>query len=137
MFARGLGAVAGARGPAAPKKRSPEGLTQINARLRETRHRAAVNKAARWAMFSEAGFRTGLCFAAPRARRCRSDRPFETLAAMAGVNIHRIDPDVLRNAVRKCAGCACRQACRRWLRTGVFPYSGDPRCPNADLLITD
>jgi len=85
-------------------------------------------------MFTEAAFLFGPGYAAPRARRRCADLPFETLAAMEGVDIRQLDPAVLREATEKCGRCACRKACRRWLRTGAFQHAGDPRCPNADLL---
>ena len=85
-------------------------------------------------MLTEAAFLISPGFAAPRVRRCRTDRQFETLAKMEGVDIHQLDSAVLREAVGKCARCACRKACRRWLRTGAFQYGSDPRCPNAALL---
>ena len=85
-------------------------------------------------MFTEAAFLLGPGIAAPRARRRCADVPFETLAEMEGVDIRRPDPAALREAAAKCARCACRKACRRWLRTGAFNYAGDPRCPNATLL---
>jgi hypothetical protein len=85
-------------------------------------------------MSTEAAFLAGPDFAAPRARGCRADVPFETLAEMAGVDVRQLDPAVLREATGICARCACRKACRRWLRTGVFKYAGDSRCPNAALL---
>jgi hypothetical protein len=85
-------------------------------------------------MFAEAAFLAGRGSAAPRARGGRTDVPFETLAEMAGVDVRQLDPAVLRDAAGKCARCACRKACRRWLRTGVFKYAGDSRCPNAALL---
>jgi hypothetical protein len=85
-------------------------------------------------MLTEAAFLSGPGFAAPRARGCRTDHEFETMAGMAGVDVRQLDPAVLREAVGKCARCACRKACRRWLRTGAFHYAGDPRCPNAALL---
>ena len=60
-------------------------------------------------------------------------RQFETLAAMASLNLDHLSPEVRREAMWKCAGCTCRAACKRWLRTGV--WRGAPmRCPNAALL---
>ena len=85
-------------------------------------------------MSTEAASLFGPGLAAPRARRYCAGVPFETLAEMAGGDIHQLDPTVLREAVGKCAHCATRKACRRWLRTGIFQYTGDPRCPNAALL---
>jgi len=84
--------------------------------------------------FTEAACLFGPGFAAPRARRACADVPFETLAVMEGVAIRQLDPAVLREATENCARCACRKACRRWLRDGVFKFAGDPRCPNAALL---
>lgn len=85
-------------------------------------------------MFDEGAFLYSSGFAAPRPRRCRTSRIFETLATMEGVDISRLDPVSVHKAKLTCAHCACREACRRWLRTGVFQYAGDPRCPNAALL---
>jgi hypothetical protein len=85
-------------------------------------------------MFTEAAFVLGPSFAVQRARRCRVGREFETLAKMHGVDIDQLDPVLMREAIGRCAQCSCRKACRRWLRTGVFQYRGDPRCPNAALL---
>lgn len=86
-------------------------------------------------MFTEAAFLTGPRFATPHPRHVSSNRVFETLAEMEGVDIDRLDPAVLRNAKVACAHCAAHEACRRWLRTGIFKYAGDPRCPNAALLL--
>ena len=85
-------------------------------------------------MSTEAACLFGPGFAEPPARGYCAGVPFETLAAMAGVDIRQLDPAVLREAMGKCARCASRRACRRWLRTGTFQYAGDPRCPNAALL---
>jgi hypothetical protein len=85
-------------------------------------------------MSTEAASLFGPGFAAPRAKRYCADVPFETLAEMVGVDTRQLDPAVLSEAMGKCARCATRKACRRWLRTGIFQYAGDPRCPNAALL---
>jgi uncharacterized protein YjiS (DUF1127 family) len=61
-------------------------------------------------------------------------RQFETLAAAEQVDLRQLRPEVLREAMWTCARCECRAPCERWLRTGVWKYSGDPRCPNAALL---
>ena len=84
-------------------------------------------------MLTEAAFLCGPTFATPRARRKRATE-FETLARMQGFDLTRVDPDTLNEARQRCTGCACRKACRHWLQTGVFNYSGDPRCLNAPLL---
>jgi hypothetical protein len=85
-------------------------------------------------MFTEAAFLFGANFEARRPMPCRDGRQLETWAKMQGSEIGRLDPAVLRDALGTCARCACRKACRRWLRTGVFKYAGDSRCPNAALL---
>jgi hypothetical protein len=85
-------------------------------------------------MFTEAAFLLDSSFAMPRPRPCRADRIFQTLAEMEGVDLGQLDPAVVRAAAERCKRCACRKACRRWLRTGVFHYAGDPRCPNIALL---
>ena len=85
-------------------------------------------------MFTEAALLLDDGFAMPRPRPCPADRIFQTLAEMEGVDLGQLDPGVLREAVERCNRCACRKACRRWLRTGVFRYAGDPRCPNMALL---
>jgi Family of unknown function (DUF6455) len=85
-------------------------------------------------MFTEAAFLFGPGFATRRPTSCRVGRQFETLAKMLGFDIGQLDPAVLRDAAGTCARCTCRKACRRWLRTGVFEYAGDSRCPNAALL---
>jgi uncharacterized protein YjiS (DUF1127 family) len=61
-------------------------------------------------------------------------RQFETLAAAEQVDLRQLRPEVLREAMWTCARCECRAPCERWLRTGIWNYSGDPRCPNAALL---
>ena len=68
------------------------------------------------------------------AVHCTRGKQFETFAEMQGIDIDRLDPDMLHEAAQKCTVCACRKACRRWLRTGVFEYAGDSRCPNITLL---
>ena len=85
-------------------------------------------------MFTEAAFLLSPELAPRPRRRCPPGRQFETLTQMQGLDLNRLDPALLREAADKCANCACRKACRHWLRTGVFTYAGDPRCPNARLL---
>ena len=85
-------------------------------------------------MFTEAAFLFGPGFARRRPMPCPAGRQFETFAKMLGSDVDRLDPAVLRDAAGTCGRCACRKACRNWLRTGVFEYAGDPRCPNAALL---
>jgi hypothetical protein len=85
-------------------------------------------------MFTEAAFLFSPDFATRRRMPCRVGRQFETWAKMQGFDIGQLDPTVLRDAAERCARCACRKACRRWLRTGVFEYAGDSRCPNVTLL---
>jgi hypothetical protein len=85
-------------------------------------------------MFTEAAFLLGPGFATRRSMPCRVGQQFETLAKMLGSDIGQLDPVVLRDAAETCGRCACRKACRRWLRTGVFEYAGDSRCPNIALL---
>jgi hypothetical protein len=75
-------------------------------------------------MFTEAAFLFGANFEARRPMPCRDGRQLETWAKMQGSEIGRLDPAVLRDALGMCARCACRKACRRWLRTGVFKYCG-------------
>jgi hypothetical protein len=85
-------------------------------------------------MFTEAAFLYGPPFATPRERWNRPPTEIETYARMQGFDLSRIGPATLNGARQRCSGCACRKACRRWLRTGVFNYSGDPRCLNRSLL---
>ena len=85
-------------------------------------------------MFTEAALMLGPGFTARRPLPCRDGQQFETFAKMYGFEIGQLDPTVLRYATERCARCACRKACRHWLRTGVFEYAGDSRCPNAALL---
>lgn len=85
-------------------------------------------------MFTEAAFLSGPAFTAPLRRRVSRHRMFETLAAMSGIDVARLGSETLREAAGKCRTCACQKACLRWLRTGSFDYSGDPRCDNAALL---
>jgi uncharacterized protein YjiS (DUF1127 family) len=61
-------------------------------------------------------------------------RQFETFAEMARIDLHHLDPAVLREAMWVCTSCECREPCKRWLRTGVWKASGDQRCPNAALF---
>jgi hypothetical protein len=65
-------------------------------------------------MFTEAALLLGPSFAVRRARRCRVGREFETLAKMQGADIDQLDPVLMREAIGRCARCACRRACRRW-----------------------
>ena len=85
-------------------------------------------------MFTEVAFFYGPPFRTSRERRTRPTSEFETFAKMTGFSVAQTDPATLRQAVEECTQCACRRACRRWLRTGTFNYSGDSRCPNAALL---
>lgn len=85
-------------------------------------------------MFTEAALLSERGSARRRPMPCPAGRQFETLAKMLGSDTGRLDPAVLRDAAAICGRCACRKACRRWLRTGVFEYAGDSRCPNAALL---
>ena len=59
---------------------------------------------------------------------------FETFAEMAQVDLHSLDPAVLREAHWVCTRCESRRPCKRWLRTGVWRDSADMRCPNAALF---
>lgn len=61
-------------------------------------------------------------------------REFGIFAQMQGVDVKRLPPDVVREAVHACAHCASRVPCKRWLRTGTWKYDGDSRCPNAALF---
>jgi uncharacterized protein YjiS (DUF1127 family) len=61
-------------------------------------------------------------------------RQFETLAEMAQIDLHRLDPAVLREAMWVCSRCATRVPCKRWLSTGVWRDGTDMRCPNAALF---
>jgi hypothetical protein len=85
-------------------------------------------------MLTEAAFLLSPEFATRNKKDCPAGKQFETLAQMVETDLNRIDPAVLQEATNTCARCASRKACRRWLRTGVFAYDGDPRCPNAALL---
>jgi uncharacterized protein DUF6455 len=84
-------------------------------------------------MFSDAAIMFSRDLAARRRVRHGGEQ-FELLVKMHGVDLAQLNPTVLREARHRCAECARRKACRRWLRSGEFKYSGDPRCPNADLL---
>ena len=59
---------------------------------------------------------------------------FETFAEMAQVDLHSLDPAVLREAHWVCTRCESRTPCKRWLRTGVWRDGADMRCPNAALF---
>ncbi len=59
---------------------------------------------------------------------------FEALAGMARVDLHKLDPAVLREATWVCRRCETRTACKRWLRTGVWRSGADMRCPNAAIF---
>lgn len=85
-------------------------------------------------MFSEAALMFCRDVAARRRMQCRSGEEFVAMANMHGVDPAQLNPSVLLAAQQRCAQCARRKACRRWLRTGEFQYSGDPRCPNLPLL---
>lgn len=61
-------------------------------------------------------------------------REFEIMARMEGLDPDRLRPEVLRDAMRNCMRCEARDACKCWLRTGVWRHDGDPRCPNAGLF---
>jgi hypothetical protein len=85
-------------------------------------------------MFTEAAFLFSPEFTSRSKRPCPPGKQFETLTEMQGLDLNQLDPAVLREAAERCANCASRKPCRHWLRTGVFAYAGDPRCPNAALL---
>jgi hypothetical protein len=85
-------------------------------------------------MFTEAAFLQSPEFTSRRKRSCPPGKQFTIMAEMQGLDLNLLDPVLLREAAEKCANCACRKACRRWLRTGTFEHDGDPRCPNAALL---
>jgi hypothetical protein len=85
-------------------------------------------------MSTEAAFLLSPEFITRNKRDCPAGKQFETFTQMQGVDPSRIDPAALQEAIDTCARCASRKACRQWLRTGVFAYDGDPRCPNAALL---
>jgi hypothetical protein len=85
-------------------------------------------------MLTEAASLLGPEFATRNKRACPAGKQFETFRHMLEVGLNRIDPAVVQEATNTCARCACRKACRQWLRTGTFAYDGDPRCPNAALL---
>jgi uncharacterized protein YjiS (DUF1127 family) len=59
---------------------------------------------------------------------------FETLAEMARIDLHQLDPAVLREAMWVCSRCECRTPCKRWLETGIWRGGADTRCPNAALF---
>jgi uncharacterized protein YjiS (DUF1127 family) len=61
-------------------------------------------------------------------------RQFETLAEMAQIDLRRLSPAVLREALWVCTRCESRAPCQRWLRTGVWRDGADMRCPNAALF---
>jgi hypothetical protein len=74
-------------------------------------------------------------YVSPRNKRpCPAGKQFETYTQMQAVELNQLEPTAMKRAVETCTDCACRKACRQWLRTGVFNYAGDPRCPNAALL---
>jgi len=85
-------------------------------------------------MFTEAAFLLHPEFKSRAKGHCRPGKQFETFMAMQGLDPDRLDASALRDAAESCSQCACRKACREWLRTGSFAYPGDPRCPNAGLL---
>ena len=61
-------------------------------------------------------------------------RQFEALAEAEGVDLSRLRPEALREAVRVCVRCPYRTPCKRWLNAGIWAYGEEPRCPNAALL---
>lgn len=61
-------------------------------------------------------------------------RQFEVLAEAARVDVHHLDPGVLREAMWVCTRCETRAPCKRWMRTGVWRDGADMRCPNAALF---
>jgi uncharacterized protein YjiS (DUF1127 family) len=61
-------------------------------------------------------------------------RQFEKMAAIEGLDLDTLPAHAVREAMWKCTRCASRKECKRWLRTGVWQYDGDPRCPNAALF---
>lgn len=61
-------------------------------------------------------------------------RQFEKLAEMAQIDLHHLDPAVLRGAMWVCSRCECKTPCKRWLETGVWRGGDDARCPNAALF---
>jgi hypothetical protein len=61
-------------------------------------------------------------------------RQFETMAEMARIDLHHLDPAVLREAMWVCSRCECKTPCKRWLETGVWRGGADTRCPNAALF---
>lgn len=85
-------------------------------------------------MCTEAAFLLSPEAARRSHRRRPPGRQFETFIEMQGIALDELDPAVRREAAERCASCASRKACRRWLRTGLFAYDGDPRCPNAGLM---
>jgi uncharacterized protein YjiS (DUF1127 family) len=68
------------------------------------------------------------------AAPANAGRQFEMMAELEGVDLTRLRAGVVREAIKTCSHCASRGPCERWLRTGVWKYSGDPRCPNAALF---
>ncbi len=62
-------------------------------------------------------------------------RQFEALAEAEGIDLQELDPEVLREAIAVCVRCQYRAPCKRWLRTGIWTYGKEPRCPNAALLL--
>ncbi len=60
-------------------------------------------------------------------------RQFEVMAKLEGVDLAQVDAGALREATWKCVRCDSRAPCKRWMRTGLWSYGGDPRCPNARL----
>jgi hypothetical protein len=61
-------------------------------------------------------------------------RQFETYAAMNHVDLHRVDAAELREAEWTCIRCSHADACRHWLRDGIWDDGADQRCPNAELM---
>jgi len=85
-------------------------------------------------MLTEVAFMTHPDHTVRNKRPCPVGKQFEILREMQGLGPDRCEPAAQKLAAESCIHCACRKACRQWLRTGVFNYEGDPRCPNAALL---
>jgi hypothetical protein len=85
-------------------------------------------------MLTEVAFLTHADHTVRHKRPCSAGKQFEVSREMQGLSPNQSEPAALKQAAESCIHCACRKACRHWLRTGVFDYAGDPRCPNAALL---
>lgn len=83
-------------------------------------------------MLTEVAFLSHSYFSSRNKRPCPADKQFETFTHMLGLKLNVLELATLKP--ESCARCVCRKPCRRWLRTGVFNYAGDPRCPSAALL---